>query len=611
MSFRSLVAGSVCIAALVPPASARAQETQGRVDFLGFLAQPQVPQPDPAAGRGLSATLDPGLLRVVLNAVVAPDRDAPARVVLPLPGGAFIDVDFFRLEPTGFGQVLHGRVAGDAASVVTLAVHGDVVSGDIHSSRGGWSMHGTAGPGGLVISPHRRAAPLPGDTDVVLPEGGAPADAGLEADAPVAEQSVDGYWVDVLVVYTDRVAAARGGQAGVLAFMDNWVAWANAVYVRSRIHTRLRLAGLVRARGYRAVEDTVFDCLADVSDGCLDFVHRERERHSADLVHLVAAWELDEFCGKANLLWPLSNPSPDNVFGVSNHDCSPNTFAHELGHNTGARHDRYQVRSVLERGESLSTSLSPPYAFGMVNRAALSRRNPELDDRWYTIMAYSTSCEEQFDNDCTYQLSYFSNPAVRAPGGSRDPLGVPGSHRTSSLDGPANVARVHNNYSPAVASFRKSRCVRRGMRIRLQTWLGTWIRAEHGGGSRVIADRRQPLGQETFTLDADHPQCLAFGEQVRLIASSQYYLSTQSDGLVHARVSSRSDAAGPREHFTLHQLGGEDGRAIAFQADVGIRAADGRYLQTRYYERHPRAVWASEDFIGPWEHMVLRVVEQD
>jgi len=421
---------------------------------------------------------------------------------------------------------------------------------------------------------------------------------------------VDGYWVDVLVVYTDRVAAARGGQTGVLAFMDNWVAWANAAYVRSRIRTRLRLAGLVRARGYRAVEDTVFDCLADVSDGCLDFVHRERERHSADLVHLVAAWGIDEFCGKANLLWPLSNPSPDHGFGVSHHDCGPDTFAHELGHNTGARHDRYQVRLDLERGDSLS-SISPPYAFGMVNRAALSRRNPGPDDRWYTIMAYGSSCREQFDNDCTPLAANFSNPAVRAPGGSRDPLGVPGSHRTSSLDGPANVARVHNVYSPAVAGFRKSRCVRRGARVRLQTWLGTWIRAEHGGGGRVIAQPRQPLGQETFTLDADHAQCLAFGEQVRLIASSRYYLSTQSDGLVHARVSSRSGAAGPREHFTLHQLGGEDGRAIAFQADVGVRAADGRYLQTRYHERHPRSVWASEDFIGPWEHMVLRVVEPD
>lgn len=449
MSIRSLVAVSVCVAALVLPTLVPAQETQERIDFLGFLAQPQVPSPNPAAGRGLSATLDPGLLRVVLDAVVAPDRDAAARVVLPLPGGAFIDVDFVRLEPTGFGQVLHGRVAGDAASVVTLAVHGDVVSGDIYSSRGGWSMHGTAGPGGLVISPHRLAVPLPGDTDVVLPEGRVPADAGPEANASVAEQSVDGYWVDVLVVYTDRVAAARGDQAGVLALMDNWVAWVNAAYVRSRIHTRLRLAGLVRARGYRAVEDTVIECLASVSDGCLDFVHGERERHSADLVHLVGAWEIDKFCGQADLLWPPSNPSPDYAFAVTHHDCGSWTFAHELGHNLGAWHDRHQEQ--LD-GVALS-EVSPPYAFGMVNRAALSRRNPELDDRWHTIMAYGSSCREQFDNDCTGVL-YFSNPAVRAPGGARDPLGVPGSHRTSSLDGPANVARVHNLYSPVIAGFR-------------------------------------------------------------------------------------------------------------------------------------------------------------
>lgn len=598
MSIRSLVAGFVCVAALVRPASTPAQETRGRVDFLGVMAQPSgSAQPDPAAGSALSATLDAGLLRVVLNAVVAPDRDAPARILLPLPGGAFIDVDFVRLELTGFGQVLHGRVAGDAASVVTLAVHGDVVSGDIYSSRGSWSMHGVAGPAGLLISPHRRVALLPGETDVVLPEGGARTRGRrLEADARVAAESVDGYVVDVVVVYTNQVAAERGGYAGVLAFMHNWVAWTNAAYVRSRIYTRVRLAALVPAPDHCSP--------IPLPDGCSDLFHGETVRHSADLTIMVG--ESDLYCGQAIQFMPDALPSPDELFGsFVDHRCGPSTFAHELGHNFGAWHDRYQ--EWLDGYVSLS-SILPPYGFGMVNRAALSRRNPELDDRWFTIMAYWSSCAEQFDSDDCTELAYFSNPIVSAPDGSRDPLGVPGSHRTESLDGPANVARVHNVYSPVVAGFRKARCVRRGARIRLQTWLGTWIRAEHGGGGRVIADRSQPLGQETLHLDADHPQCLAFGEQVRLITSSRYCLSTQSDGLVHAGF--HSDAAGLCEHFTLHALGGEDGGAIDFQAHVGVRAADGRYLQTRYHERHPRAVWASEDFIGPWEHMVLRVVEQ-
>ena len=98
-------------------------------------------------------------------------------------------------------------------------------------------------------------------------------------------------------------------------------------------------------------------------------------------------------------------------------------------------------------------------------------------------------------------------------------------------------------------------------------------------------------------------------ERIRLITSSRYYLSTQPDGRMHARVSARTGAPGPPEQLTLHQIGVEDGGAITFQAHIGIRASDGRYLQTRYHEQQPRSVWASEDVIGPWEHMILRVID--
>ena len=75
------------------------------------------------------------------------------------------------------------------------------------------------------------------------------------------------------------------------------------------------------------------------------------------------------------------------------------TFAHELGHNMGLKHDRY-----TEHG---GNNLPYPYSVGYVNQRAFDSRAPE-SSRWRTVMAYNDQCDNAGFH-CT-QLFRFSNP---------------------------------------------------------------------------------------------------------------------------------------------------------------------------------------------------------
>jgi hypothetical protein len=160
----------------------------------------------------------------------------------------------------------------------------------------------------------------------------------------------------------------------------------------------------------------------------------------------------------------MTNPSTafaSSAFSVTDTDCvSPNyTFAHELGHNMGARHDWY-----MDSGTTPFT-----YAHGHVNPAA--------GQRWRTIMAYPDMCGA-LGFSCT-RLLYWANPEKRFlpacdsgrfncnqlqywfyPGA---PMGIPGGTSTSCPSGNPNNAncdaddrRALNNTAISVANFRQA-----------------------------------------------------------------------------------------------------------------------------------------------------------
>jgi len=230
-------------------------------------------------------------------------------------------------------------------------------------------------------------------------------------------------FIDVLVVYTADADAAPGDILGeIQAGIDD----ANQSYENSGIVQRLRLVGAEEV-DYVESGDTVLDRdrLRAPGDGFMDGVHARRDALGADLVSLWA--ESGNWCGYAYIMNPVGVAFEDRGFNAVKRSCAVgnHTFAHELGHNMSARHDRYVD----------STDGSPyDYNHGLVNVA----------ERWRTIMSYNDECDDA-GTSCE-RLQYWSNPDLTYGG---DPLGI--------AEGDADAAdnrKTLNNTRTTVQQFR-------------------------------------------------------------------------------------------------------------------------------------------------------------
>ena len=244
--------------------------------------------------------------------------------------------------------------------------------------------------------------------------------------------------IDVAVFHTAAARDAAGGPDGIETAIDLYVAETNQALEESGARARVALVAREEVDYAETGEyRTDIDRLRDPSDGYLDAVHPARERAGADLVHLIVA-ELN-VCGVAALGGPV---------GITRHGCGGRTFAHELGHNLGLHHDRYELSVRQER----ALTLHPGY--GYVNQRAFG---PGADDdsRWLTIMAYWTQCRAN-DVRCT-SLLRFSNPRQAWLG---DVLGVRADAGTMGWTGPADAAAVIDATAPTVANLRRNRANR-------------------------------------------------------------------------------------------------------------------------------------------------------
>ena len=239
--------------------------------------------------------------------------------------------------------------------------------------------------------------------------------------------------IDVAVFHTAPARVAAGGPVEIDAVIDLYVAETNRAFEESGVRTRVALVAREEV-DYAETDDydKDIDRLRNPSDGHLDGVHAVRNRVGADLVHLIVA-ELD-VCGVAEL---------GGAFGITRHGCGGRTLAHELGHNLGLHHDRYEL--LQRRGQALSSH--PGY--GYVNQRAFDAGAPP-DSRWLTVMAYWTQCADN-GVSCT-SLLRFSNPRQTWLG---DTLGVPAGADSMGEAGPADAAAVLEATAPVVANFRR------------------------------------------------------------------------------------------------------------------------------------------------------------
>jgi hypothetical protein len=219
--------------------------------------------------------------------------------------------------------------------------------------------------------------------------------------------------INVLVVHT---AAAASATSNIGSLIQLAVDETNQSYVNSGINinmTRVHTAQVSYSETGKSFSTHVNN-LKGTTDGQMDNVHTLRNTYAADVVVLIV--NDSEACGIAAAI----KATATTAFAVAHYSCITGyySFAHEVGHLQGARHDRYVDSSTS------------PYAYG--HGFIPSTKN------WRTVMAYGNNC-----SNCT-RIQWWSNPLKTYPS-------------TGQVMGTAayeDNARVLNGTAATVAAFR-------------------------------------------------------------------------------------------------------------------------------------------------------------
>ena len=257
--------------------------------------------------------------------------------------------------------------------------------------------------------------------------------------------------VDVMVVYTDNTADYFDSFGlDVESQIELAIAEANDAYEASGIKHRLNLVHTVGTDYSESSLEADRNALRKKSDNNMDWIHTVRDQYDADLVALwgYRAGSPDgyDYCGIAYIMKNVSDSFEDYGFSSTKASCaiSNYSFAHEMGHNMGARHDRY-----------VDNKQNSPYKY--------NHGYTKHSDNWRTIMAYSDKCTDK-GTSCT-RLGYWSNPDNKYssasglnPSSGGFSMGVSGTSSAASTltsdGGGADNHRALNNTLPTVATFR-------------------------------------------------------------------------------------------------------------------------------------------------------------
>lgn len=223
--------------------------------------------------------------------------------------------------------------------------------------------------------------------------------------------------IRVLVAYTPMAASTS---FDIVANIKMAVEQTNSSYRNSAVNLRLQLAACICV-DYQEVQseygyETDLVRFTGKNDGYMDQVHALRDIYSADVCVLVEKVYNNKLGGIARAIYADESTA---FCVVSNSALTGNySFAHEIGHLQGARHDI---------GTDPNTS---PFAYG---HGYISPSK-----RWRTIMAYPVP------NTYCARILYWSNPDIIYPV-DNTPMG--------SYNKEDN-ARVLNQFGVRVANFR-------------------------------------------------------------------------------------------------------------------------------------------------------------
>lgn len=330
----------------------------------------------------------------LVRALEASNDAAP--VVLDLMAGVSVRVVRDRTDPTIPGMsAFAGHTPGDPVSSATIVVHQGTVYAVIQVDGATYEIdHRADGvhtirridqdrfPGDKVVTPVRPRLPAPDragmkrqsiETAIDVPEAAAP-----EANTVIR--------VGILGTNLLRAHHPRWASTAQAALTD-----ANTAFARSGVAITFANAG-IGAFNYAESGKSFDQVLSDATNSPV--VRSWRNARAADLVSVFRddSGRGNDYCG---LAWYWDTPSAstkDYAHSVVNVSCAVgnHSFAHELGHNMGLKHDRY--------AEGRFGSDQTHYNYGYSN----------VPKRARTIMAYADYCNSR-GVSCT-RVGFFSNP---------------------------------------------------------------------------------------------------------------------------------------------------------------------------------------------------------
>lgn len=281
--------------------------------------------------------------------------------------------------------IWHGTIA-ELPATSTLVVHNGNITGTIQISRDLYHIEPVGGGVHAIVKIDTSKFPpeeprsfkeketlRPPDLDVRIRK------LGLSAkdlhDSPVS--------ISVIVAYTQ---SAKDSVTDIDATIQLAVSEANQAYANSGINIQLNLVGtfLFSYTETGKTFDTILSDFASNSD-----VNTQRNKAGADLAALII--NQSDYCGLADAI--LANLC--DAFAIVHYSCATGyySFAHELGHLMGARHD--------ENHDSTTT----PFAYGH------GYEHNSTTQPFRTVMAYACST-----GNCEPRVQYFSNPNVNYTG---------------------------------------------------------------------------------------------------------------------------------------------------------------------------------------------------